>query len=77
MLLLSIFGAVIDVETTEQEVVNKETGEVSKTISYQFTNVRLNIPEDEQFLIFMDYVAEKQYNEVMIKMLAKKFGIEL
>ena len=70
-------GAVVDVETTEQEVVNKETGEVSKTISYQFANVRLNIPEDEQFLIFMDYVAEKQYSEVMVKMLAKKFGIEL
>lgn len=70
-------GAVVDIEATEQETVNKETGEVSKTINYSFTNVRLNIPEDEQFLLFMDYVAEKQYSEVMVKMLAKKFGIEL
>lgn len=70
-------GAVVDIEATEQETVNKETGEVSKTISYQFANVRLAIAEDEQFLIFMDYVAEKQYSEVMVKMLAKKFGIEL
>lgn len=70
-------GAVVDIEATEQEVVNKETGEVSKTVSYQFNNVRLQIPEDEQFLLFMDYVAEKGYNEFMIKMLAKKFGIEL
>lgn len=70
-------GAVVDIEATEQETVNKETGEVSKTINYSFTNVRLNILEDEQFLIFMDYVAERQYSEVMVKMLAKKFGIEL
>lgn len=70
-------GAVVDIEATEQEVVNKETGEVSKTISYNFANVRLAIPEDEQFLLFMDYIAEKGYNEFMTKMLAKKFGIEL
>lgn len=70
-------GAVVDIEATEQETVDKETGEVSKTINYSFTNVRLNILEDEQFLIFMDYVAERQYSEVMVKMLAKKFGIEL
>lgn len=70
-------NASVDIEVTEQEVANKETGEVNKTISYNFVNVRLNIPEDEQFLIFMDYVAEKQYSEVMVKMLAKKFGIEL
>lgn len=70
-------GAVVDIEATEQETVNKETGEVSKTISYNFANVRLAIPEDEQFLIFMDYVAEKQYSEVMVRMMAKRFGIEL
>lgn len=70
-------GAVVDVEATEEEKVNKETGETSKTINYSFTNVRLSIPEDEIFLIFMDYVAEKGYNEFMVKMLAKKFGIEL
>lgn len=70
-------GAVVDIEATEEEKANKETGEVAKTVNYSFSNVRLNIAEDEQFLIFMDYVAEKQYSEVMIKMLAKKFGIEL
>lgn len=70
-------GAVVDIEATEQETVNKETGEVSKTISYNFANVRLAISEDEQFLLFMDYIAEKGYNEFMARMLAKKFGIEL
>lgn len=70
-------GAVVDVEATEQENVNKETGEITKTINYSFSNVHLAIPEDEQFLLFMDYVAEKGYNEFMVKMLAKKFGIEL
>lgn len=70
-------GAIVDIDAIEQETVNKETGEVSKTISYNFTNVRLQIPEDEQFLLFMDYVAEKGYNEFMTKMLAKKFDIEL
>lgn len=70
-------GAVVDVEATEQENVNKETGEITKTINYSFSNVHLAIPEDEQFLLFMNYVAERQYSEVMIKMMAKKFGIEL
>lgn len=70
-------GAIVDIDAIEQETVNKETGEVNKTISYNFTNVRLAIPEDEQFLLFMDYVAEKGYNEFMTKMLAKKFDIEL
>ena len=70
-------GAVVDIEATEKEVADKETGEVTKTINYSFSNVRLAIPEDEQFLLFMDYVAEKGYNEFMVKMLAKKFGIEL
>ena len=70
-------GAVVDIEATEEEVVNKETGEVTKTVNYSFSNVRLAIPEDEQFLLFMDYVAEKGYNEFMVKMLAKKFDIEL
>lgn len=70
-------NASVDIEVTEQEVANKETGEVNKTISYNFVNVRLNIPEDEQFLLFMNYVAEKNYNEFMTKMMAKRFGIEL
>lgn len=70
-------GAVVDVEATEEEKANKEIGEVAKTVNYSFSNVRLSIPEDEQFLLFMDYVAEKGYNEFMVKMLAKKFGIEL
>lgn len=70
-------GAVVDIEATEDERANKETGEVSKTINYSFTNVRLNIPEDEQFLIFMNYISEKGYNEFMTKMMAKRFGIEL
>lgn len=70
-------GAVVDIEATEQENVNKETGEITKTINYSFSNVHLTIPEDEQFLLFMNYVAERQYSEVMIKMMAKKFGIEL
>lgn len=70
-------GAVVDIEATEQENVNKETGEITKTINYSFSNVNLNIPEDEQFLLFMNYMAEKGYNEFMIKMMAKKFGIEL
>lgn len=70
-------NASVDIEVTEQEVNNKETGEVNKTISYNFVNVRLQIPEDEQFLVFTDYVSEKGYNEFMVKMLAKKFGIEL
>lgn len=70
-------GAVVDIEVTEEEVANKETGEVTKTVNYNFSNVRLAIPEDEQFLLFMDYVAEKDYNEFMVKMLAKKFDIEL
>lgn len=70
-------GAIVDIDAIEQETVNKETGEISKTISYNFTNVRLAIPEDEQFLLFMDYVSERNYNEFMVKMLAKKFGIEL
>ena len=70
-------GAVVDIEATEEEVANKETGEVTKTVNYSFSNVRLAIPEDEQFLLFMDYVAEKGYNEFMVKMLAKKFDIEL
>lgn len=70
-------GAVIDIEVVKTEDVNKETGVVTNNISYNFSNVRLSIPEDEQFLLFMDYVAEKQYSEVMVRMLAKKFGIEL
>lgn len=70
-------GAIVDIDAKEEESVNKETGEVSKTISYNFTNVRLQIPEDEQFLLFMEYIAEKGYAEYMVKMLAKKFGIEL
>lgn len=70
-------GAVVDIEAKEQENVNKETGEVTKTVNYSFTNVRLAIPEDEQFLLFMDYVAEKGYNEFMVKLMAKKFDIEL
>lgn len=70
-------GAAIDVEVVKTENIEKETGVVTTNISYNFVNVRLAIPEDELFLIFMDYVAEKQYSEVMIKMLAKKFGIEL
>lgn len=70
-------GATVDIDVKEEESVNKETGEISKSVSYNFTNVRLAIPEDEQFLLFMDYVAEKGYNEFMTKMLAKKFGIEL
>lgn len=70
-------GALVDIEAKEEEVANKETGEVIKTVNYSFSNVRLAIPEDEQFLLFMDYVAEKGYNEFMVKMLAKKFGIEL
>lgn len=70
-------GAVVDIEATEGKKVNKETGEVTKTINYSFSNVRLAIPEDEIFLIFMDYVAEKNYSDFMIKMTAKKFGIEL
>lgn len=70
-------GATVDIDATEEEKANKETGEVAKTVNYSFSNVRLNIPEDEQFLLFMDYVAEKGYNEFMVKMLAKKLGIEL
>ena len=70
-------GAIVDIEATEEEVANKETGEVTKAVNYSFSNVRLAIPEDEQFLLFMDYVAEKGYNEFMVKMLAKKFDIEL
>lgn len=70
-------GAAIDVEVIKTENIEKETGVVTTNISYNFVNVRLNIAEDEQFLIFMDYAAEKGYNEFMIKMLAKKFGIEL
>ena len=70
-------GAVVDIEATEGKKTNKETGEVTKTINYSFSNVRLAIPEDEIFLIFMDYVAEKNYSDFMIKMTAKKFGIEL
>lgn len=70
-------GAVVDIEATEGKKANKETGEVTKTINYSFSNVRLAIPEDEIFLIFMDYVAEKNYSDFMIKMTAKKFGIEL
>ena len=70
-------GASIDIEVVKTEDVDKETGVVTTNISYNFSNIRLAIPEDEQFLIFMDYVAEKQYSEVMVKILAKKFGIEL
>ena len=70
-------GASIDIEAIEEDKVNKETGEISKSVSYNFVNVRLNISEDEQFLLFMDYIASKGYNEFMAKMLAKKFGIEL
>lgn len=70
-------NAFVDIEVVKTEDINKETGVVTTNISYNFVNVRLNIPEDEQFLIFMDYVAERQYSEVMVKMLAKKFGIEL
>lgn len=70
-------GASIDIEVVKTEDVDKETGVVTTNISYNFSNIRLVIPEDEQFLIFMDYVAERQYSEVMVKMLAKKFGIEL
>lgn len=70
-------GAVVDIDATEEEKVNKETGEITKTVNYNFTNVRLQIPEDEQFLMFVNYVAEKGYNEFMIKIMAKKFGIEL
>lgn len=70
-------GAAIDVEVVKTENIEKETGVVTTNISYNFVNVRLAIPEDEQFLLFMDYAAEKGYNEFMIKMLAKKFGIEL
>lgn len=70
-------NAAVDIEVVKTEDVNKETGVVTTNISYNFTDVNLNIQEDELFLIFMDYVAEKQYSEVMIKMLAKKFGIEL
>jgi len=70
-------GAVVDIEATEEEKTDAETGKVAKTVNYSFSNVHLAIPEDEQFLLFMDYVAEKGYNEFMVKMLAKKFGIEL
>lgn len=70
-------GAVVDIDATEQENVNKETGEVTKTVNYSFSNVHLAIPEDEQFLLFVNYVSEKGYNEFMVKLLAKKFGIEL
>lgn len=70
-------GATVNIEIIKTENINKETGVVTNNISYNFTDVRLSIAEDELFLIFMDYVAEKQYSEVMIKMLAKKFGIEL
>lgn len=70
-------NASVDIEVVKTEDVNKETGVVTTNISYNFVNVRLAIQEDEQFLLFMDYVAEKQYSEVMVKMLAKKFGIEL
>lgn len=70
-------GATVDIDAKEEESVNKETGEISKTVSYNFANVRLSIPEDEQFLLFMNYVAEKNYNEFMTKMMAKRFGIEL
>lgn len=70
-------NASVDIEVIKTEEVNKEAGTVTTNVSYNFTNVHLSIPEDEQFLIFMDYVAEKQYSEIMVKMLAKKFGIEL
>lgn len=70
-------GAIVDIEVTEEEKVNKETGEITKTVNYSFSNVHLAIPEDEQFLLFMNYMAEKGYNEFMIKMMAKKFDIEL
>lgn len=70
-------NAAIDIEVVKTENVNKETGVVTTNVSYNFSNVRLSIPEDEQFLLFMDYIAEKGYNEFMAKMLAKKFGIEL
>lgn len=70
-------NATVNIEVIKTEDINKETGVVTNNISYNFTDVRLSIAEDELFLIFMDYVAEKQYSEVMIKMLAKKFGIEL
>lgn len=70
-------NASIDIEVVKTENIEKETGVVTTNISYNFTNVRLEIPEDEQFLIFMNYVAEKGYNEFMIKIMAKKFGIEL
>lgn len=70
-------GATVNIEVIKTEDINKETGVVTNNISYNFTDVRLSIAEDELFLIFMDYVAEKQYSEVMIKILAKKFAIEL
>lgn len=70
-------NAIVNIEVIKTEDINKETGVVTNNISYNFTDVRLSIAEDELFLIFMDYIAEKQYSEVMIKMLAKKFGIEL
>lgn len=70
-------NASIDIEVVKTENIEKETGVVTTNISYNFTNVRLEISEDEQFLLFMDYVAEKGYNEFIVKLLAKKFGIEL
>ena len=70
-------NASVDVEVVKTESIEKETGIVSTNIAYNFVNVRLAIPEDEQFLLFVNYAAEKGYNEFMIKMLAKKFGIEL
>lgn len=70
-------NAIVNIEVIKTEDINKETGVVTNNISYNFSDVHLSIAEDELFLIFMDYVAEKQYSEVMIKMLAKKFGIEL
>lgn len=70
-------NASVDIEVVKTEDVNKETGVVTTNISYNFSNVHLAIPEDEQFLMFTDYVSEKGYNEFMVKILAKKFGIEL
>lgn len=70
-------NASVDVEIVKTENIEKETGVVTTNISYNFVNVHLQIPEDEQFLLFMNYVSEKGYNEFMVKMLAKKFGIEL
>lgn len=70
-------GATIDIEARITENVNEETGVINSSVSYDINNVTAHITDEEMFMFFMDYCQMNNYSEFMIKMLAKKFGIEI